>query len=334
MKKSIYFSVACCIISFCAVAIGAVSRELVGYWSFDQIKGDTVLDASTQGNNGLMYNKLLTNGVKGNCMSFGGGNRYVKIPASASLHVQNFSLIVWFYTADSVTPMPLVEFTADTGFAGPHFWINTTGYTKSVPGALQANIREQGADNQFTIATDKSIFDAGVWNCCAVVLQDNYVFIYANGVLVSEQPYEFCWILKTGIPIYFGKRPENSSDVLSGAYFTGMMDEIMLFNYALSADSVATIYTAAKSEITMPKKPDLQNMTIQMNKKQLTVTSRQETPYTVEIYDLKGKQMVKGRFITAPAVITIDLQNLAAGIYSCSVIGMNRVVRKTLIIDR
>jgi hypothetical protein len=67
--------------------------------------------------------------------------------------------------------------------------------------------------------------------------------IYLNGAAVTNKNLG-SFIPQTSYNLYFGKR---ASGPFSGSYFNGLMDELSLYNRALSSDEISAIYIAGSA---------------------------------------------------------------------------------------
>ena len=56
-----------------------ISSGLIGYWNFEENNGDTAYDRSGNGNDGTIYGANWTTGISGNALSFDGVDDYVDI---------------------------------------------------------------------------------------------------------------------------------------------------------------------------------------------------------------------------------------------------------------
>jgi hypothetical protein len=100
-------------------------------------------------------------------------------------------------------------------------------------------------------------YPIGAWHSVAGVFNNGSLDIYVNGVLdngtvtgenqgtfINTNAYNFVWI---GALV----RSDQSFD---SQYFQGLIDEVAIFNHALTADEIASIYNASTAGICMPTK--------------------------------------------------------------------------------
>jgi len=200
-------------------------------------------DASGNGNNGTAQGgaSLTTDryNVSNSAYSFNGTSQYISTTtASASPGPQNFSISVWFKTS-SAGGMLVGYGSSQTGTSGMydrHIYMNDAGqiYYGLYPGAVQ------------TINTTTT-YDDGNWHhVVATTSTTNGSNLYVDGALqatdatmTTSQVY--------GVNGYWRVAYDNLSAWTSAptdSYFTGSLDDIAVYNTAISASQVAILYGA------------------------------------------------------------------------------------------
>jgi hypothetical protein len=202
-----------------------VTTGLVGYWPFNgkDIAGTTVYDRSGQGHNGTMVSSpLKVAGKIGQGLSFNGGN-YVDIPAPGANFSNGYTVHLWIKT-DNINGAPVSAFSdgyygiAYYGWDGDlsEWWGYNTDWTYVNVGML--------ADNQ--------------WHAYACTYDLSYMTSYRDGVQVQQKPYQNLTIGNS--PIQIGK------DTRGGSYFSGAVDDVRVYNRALSAEEVKRLYNMGR----------------------------------------------------------------------------------------
>jgi len=82
----------------------------MGYWSFDEGNGDTVMDASKNENNGVIDGAVWADGKYGKALEFDGVDDFVEVQDSDSLHAQDLTITAWIKV-----------------YSDPHDWGGGTG---------------------------------------------------------------------------------------------------------------------------------------------------------------------------------------------------------------
>ena len=235
----------------------------VGWWKFDECSGTTANDSSGRGISGTITPGASTHTSVGTCNSgsssqmwddgytgkrnysldFDGGDDYVDMNDSATLDFeasQDFTISGWFnretYTTD------------DTIVAKRNGVANTDqGYIAYIDDTNDTLIMEvcdatSGCDEYQVEST--TTFTATGWNHFVIVWDDSSASntkIYINGVDDNET--------HTGTISNIGDlansvdfRIGGESDTASATPFAGELDDVKVFNYALSADEIKKLY--------------------------------------------------------------------------------------------
>ncbi|MGD0644446.1 MAG: LamG domain-containing protein [Candidatus Bathyarchaeia archaeon] len=208
---------------------------LVGWWRFDEGSGTIAGDSSGNGNNGTLNGSPLPSWVAGkfgDALSFGGSadSDSVTVPDTPSLRMvsTDFSVSFWIYPEDGITAFQGVICKGTANSAG---WnIVYYGSTKTLNFWCSSGTFTQ-------VAADSNEVPNNAWTFCTVIYHYNSgsptVSFYFNGVLDKT--------LSVGT-IASGTAALNIGWTDSGwnAYFTGVLDEVQIYNRALSATEIQT----------------------------------------------------------------------------------------------
>jgi len=223
-------------------AVSRLPQGLVHYWRFDEGSGTTAVDAAS-GNNGLISgNPLWVSGVSGKALSFDGVDDEIRIPQSSPsvlpLHQQgDFSLLFWIKRVD--TTHRTIFWTRDDTTDINRFHINTIDGT----GNLGTDYRSpDGAIH----GIDPAPFSlpANQWTHVAIVRSGNTYFRYRDGQLADQ------WVDSSPAPpTYAGPWHIARAATASPAHanFLGGLDEIAIFDIALSAEKIQWYYNTSAS---------------------------------------------------------------------------------------
>ncbi len=226
----------------CAAA--ATSDGLVLYYSFDAPpKNGLVLDESGKGNHGTPSGAVyVPNGGSAGAYRFDGIDDFIRIPATTSLNVgagNAFTLAVWYNTTTN-SPVnqqsPLIEWGGATAAQdGVHLWANTYGYQWSGKGTGANLVDTTGNDVPYVISTADR--PRNEWHHLAVTYDRTagIAKVYVDGRLEGQK--NFVITARTSYPLYIGKRPWDYQRL------QGLLDEVRVYNRALSAAEVSALYT-------------------------------------------------------------------------------------------
>ena len=221
---------------------------LVGHWTFDgpTISGTTVKDVSGSGNNGTMVNApAVTPGVLGQAMSFNGSNQYVSISGYSAYDFGSnpFTASAWI----NLNALPTTAGNFSDGCAilsqlsSPQSYLKGFEWQISNPASGQTYSAKPGLYTGTAWALANTAVPLHVWTFLAVIHSGGTTYFYKNGVadgVVSEGGSA------TGIlGMSIGAR---YSDPLYKPYCGGSIDDVRIYNRALSAAEVKQLYNLGK----------------------------------------------------------------------------------------
>lgn len=200
----------------------AAPNGLVLAMGFNEGSGATVSDASGNGNNGSISNATwVTAGEYGKALSFNGNNARVNINDSVSLHLTTgMTLEAW------VNPSAVTSAWRDVVYKGnDNYYLSGTSNNGGAPvGGVIAN----GA---YAEAIGTTPLGVNTWTYLATTYDGNTVRLYINGTLVSSQAHSGTILTSTN-------QLQIGGDSIYGQYFSGLIDEVRVYNRALSATEV------------------------------------------------------------------------------------------------
>lgn len=211
------------VISFKGIHAEIDPESIVGIWLLDEGQGKEIKDFSRNGNDGQIIGAKWTDGKIGNALAFNGASR-AEIPGSKTIdnYLEGFTYLLW------------VQPTANPPNANTrvieHDWHNPTiqigpndyyGSTAANADQAQTNVRG-GA------------WELDEWNFVAITHDGDVLKLYVDGELVGEKAV--------------GKADEKVGTEIrlaawrkAGWDFTGIIDEVGVFNKPLSEDDLNDI---------------------------------------------------------------------------------------------
>jgi Concanavalin A-like lectin/glucanases superfamily len=209
---------------FIVGATRAATPGLVAAYSFNEGTGTTVGDASGSGNNGTTSNTTWSaSGKYGGALSFNGTSARVNVPNSSSLQLtSSMTLEAW------VDPSSTTSKWRDVIYKGnDNYYLEGTSDSTGKPGGGGtfggANANAYGA----------SALTANTWSYLALTYDGTTLRLYVNGTMVGSQA-------KTGAITTSTNQLQIGGDSLYGQYFSGLIDEVRVYNVALSATAIQT----------------------------------------------------------------------------------------------
>ncbi|HRF64106.1 MAG TPA: PKD domain-containing protein [Candidatus Competibacter sp.] len=206
-------------------AASASTGGLVAAYNFNETSGTTVVDASGNGNNGIISGTTRTaSGKFGSALSFDGISNWVTVNDSASLDPTNgMTLEAWVYPTATMSSWRSVLLKEQTG---------------GLAYALYANSDSNQAVSSLNIGGDKNLaggsaLATNAWVHLATTYDGTTQRLYINGNQVASNAQAGSITVSDGVLRIGG----NS---VWGEYFKGNIDEIRIYNRALSAGEIQT----------------------------------------------------------------------------------------------
>jgi hypothetical protein len=190
---------------------------LVASYSFDGNLNDSSGNANHATATG---SPAFVAGKYGSAMSLNGANQYAMVPAGIMAGVTNFTIAVWVYWNGGNAWQRIFDFGNDP-----------TNYMFLTPGSGGGTLRFAISTNSYSSeqTLETSTLPVGQWRHVAVTRNGNAARLYTNGVLavsgtVTIAPASFNPVLNNlGMSQYPGD-----------PFFNGRLDELYIYNYALS----------------------------------------------------------------------------------------------------
>jgi len=233
----------------CPTSCVRAPAGLVSWWPGEGNANDA---AGT--NHGTVENGLtFASGTVGRAFSFDGADDYVRISAAASLDVglgAGMTLEGWICPGNPQAVGPLIEWNDGVSAIGVHLWLSAE-YPPGVIRPLYVNLVDtQGGIH--VIGTTSNPLSSNRWQHVAVTYDkaSGVAVLYLDGAVVLTESLG-SFTPQTSYPLWFGKRAAGGGYWL-GPY-QGLMDEISLYDRALSTAEIQAIFTAGSAG----KCPDL-----------------------------------------------------------------------------
>ena len=212
---------------------GAHPPGLVALWSGDGDGND-----SAGGNTATLTDITFVDGKVGQAFSFNGLSSCIKMPASQSLDVgagDGFTIMAWIKPSDVAGLHPLIQWSDNNPL---NLWIGIRPFEN---GVLRGDIvSDEG--NHFLVS-HPGVLVSGVFQHIAFAYDkgSGVGTLYMNGVIVARRQLGSQLVANTKEDLWIGpidKRPGNWS---TDRTFAGVMDEIAIYNRALSGPEIQAI---------------------------------------------------------------------------------------------
>ncbi|MBS7281383.1 MAG: LamG domain-containing protein [Candidatus Freyarchaeota archaeon] len=194
------------------------------YITMNEGEGYKIYDKSGYGNNGTIYGAIWTDGRIGKALYFDGVDNYVHVPDSPSLRTtSDWTRTIWVY---SNTPL--------SGDGKIHdIWSQRTDSNKfllRIIGDGKWILHYRDTTGGYPAIYLQKFSQE--WVCVQVVKNGTNIKVYQNGVVTAEANNAGDWP-DDDHSIYFGSYRTGTT-----FFFNGILDEVRIYNRALSADEV------------------------------------------------------------------------------------------------
>ena len=287
------------------------------YWPLEESGNTSASDATGHGNTAALHGApICVSGNKyGNALSFDGVDDYL----STSVLQTNpnvFTLSLWFKTTSTTGGKLIGLGDAQTGTSGHydrHLYMDNAGiiYFGCYNGSVQ------------TISAALACND-NAWHYAAAALSNAGMMLYVDGVLAasntnvtSGENYSGYW--RMGFDNLTGW-----TNVPSSNYFSGQLDDIRVYDKAISASDIASLYSLGTENEPVIIKPE--NMSLAASPNPFNPSARisyylpQKAAVSLALYNPQGKmvkELVSGMVSAGRHSVQVDVGSLASGIYIC-----------------
>ena len=227
---------------------------LVGHWTFD---GPDLLenatDISGQGNTGYLINftsTTTTSGPLGQALEFDGGDDSVDISHDGSIDFSRtdpFSIFLWMRTTEATTYGPLVnKLTSSPQYRGYYIQRGDGSGDPDTEKILAVGIlNDWNTDTSIAVAGD-SVINDGNWH--HVGFTYNGTGVAAGVALYVDGVSETKTVATDGLGsnTINNTQPLTIGRELTDLYFDGDIDDVRVYNRALSADEAFKLYNLGR----------------------------------------------------------------------------------------
>jgi Concanavalin A-like lectin/glucanases superfamily len=222
-----------------------LAGNLVLYFNFSKPSADHVPDLSGHGNNGEAVNvQWVADRQRGGCLQFGLTNSYLRVPDNDSLNPANVTMAAWIKTSFTDRFWRRVfdkaygkEF--DLTMAGDNA-VGGPNDGKSWRGQVALEVVHQWAPSGINVADDQ-------WHQVVGTFDGSELRLYIDGQPIGSPHRAKGQPKHTSYDLTIGANRSTGVPGEMGQSFNGLMDDVMMFNRALSPDEIQALYNSQKS---------------------------------------------------------------------------------------
>ena len=199
---------------------------LVAYWQLDETEGTIAYDSIGESHGKLVGEPFWQpdGGVLAGALQFDGIDDYVNTDFFLNPRDGAFSVFIWIN--DGVPGQAVLS------QAGAVNWL----YMDSVEGCLMTELTGTGRFTGGYLSSTATITD-GEWHHIGFVWDGSCRHLYIDGVEVANDDKPLLGLNEAYGNLYFGV----GSTLVEGTYFSGLIDDVRIYDRALSAEEIAAL---------------------------------------------------------------------------------------------
>jgi hypothetical protein len=235
-----HFMLILILLSFCVVSQAAITDGLVLYFPFNEGTGNIIQDGSGNDNNGMIIKGTKwVDGKYGKGLYFNGSGS-VEVPHSKTLEIRDeISIMLWILPELSGSDWQGLVTKGDDGKESFELLLNNYGFFHT--GWRFAKGR---------IFPDRGVAGTivkGEWQHLALTYKPGEWLLYVNGVLIDRRT-DNDQLTVNNNPLVLGDEKG------SNRFFSGTMDEVAIFNRAISQNEVKLMMNTSINKFIKPLK--------------------------------------------------------------------------------
>lgn len=209
-------------------------QGLVGYWPMDEGTGTVAQDLSGNGNNGTLVNGPAwgPGKVGSGALIFNNSNTYIQLATFAPLAINSKTISLW------ANPTGVQSYNMILSDGNGNYYVTFSG-----TGDMFASYIN-GSSVQISNVIASGVVSAGTWGYYTFVYNVSGANVtiqaYKNGQLVGTQSRVDGYAAISGSTFYIGALQPAAN------FFNGSLDDVRVYNRALSAAEVQALYNAEK----------------------------------------------------------------------------------------
>ena len=205
------------------------ASRLVAHWVMEEGSGGTILDATAHHLDGVVAGApSWVAGKYGQALALNGTNQYALVPHDTRLDLGQITLAAWIQPAKLGTANVI----AKANFVSPL----TPGYELNLSTTGKPFVRFNASDTYRVNGATSYPADGTTWMHLAATYDGAEIRLYVNGALDGSLTSAFAISANT-LPLGIGAQ----SDGNSGRLFQGALDDVRIYDRALSAAAIGDL---------------------------------------------------------------------------------------------
>jgi hypothetical protein len=232
MKKTLILTMAL-VLTLSGFAFAGDINTPIAHWAFDEGSGVVAHNSAGTGD-GTISGATWAAGKIGNALRFDGVNDYVNCGHNAALGGMNAITVSAWINADTWKTGQGARVISKMGSAA--FSYDMSIYDNGSRTTATSFYGQNGAITTFTTTPN---FALNQWYFLTATDTGSVQKLYVNGILMNTQNTNTGAIFGNDSDIWIG---EITNNYVSSTAFDGIIDDVRIYNYALSAEDVGKLY--------------------------------------------------------------------------------------------
>jgi hypothetical protein len=214
---------------------------LVGWWELDETDGAFARDRSSRGFNGTLKGDckwLPENGRLGGAIELDGEGDYIDLGNRPEFNIAHqITVMAWVNTKGPGKGYDPIITNGDRSWRLQRY--DTTGKIEFACTGLNVSGTQWG-----NVISNKEIND-GTWHHVAGVYDGSKIYLYIDGIEDVSKPASG-QIKPSDYSVYIGGNAStHEADYNFERFWTGLLDDLRIYNYALTPDEIAELVGSA-----------------------------------------------------------------------------------------
>lgn len=235
LKKGLLMWLVLLVVSFMITGVVRAAEEsgLCGYWNFDESKGNTAGDSSGNNNDARIYGATWVKGKFGYALQFDGIDDYVDCGSDESLNITGAITIEAWVKPTKFGALQVIISTGNSYDMKDHQY---SLHFRRENKFMFARGDETKFDNLYS-----AMHDSSAWHHVVGVDDGAELRLFVDGEKVDTKP-------KTVTPTPNVYKLKIGGYKIGGYYFQGLIDEVKIYNRALSDEEIRSQWNSQDSD--------------------------------------------------------------------------------------
>lgn len=272
-----------------------MAKGLVAHWTMDENAGNIIHDATEYGNNGTlnnMDNAAWVPGISGSALQFDGIDDFIVVPHDRSLNFGEESFSISFWLNQTVTDRNMtymIKGTHEAPGSGKRYEVLFDRDSTDIMMYMDDDFSDPV--EMYLIPGKEFITDEWVHIVAVRYSNNDQIQIFYNTEVIGAG-WDNMLDISQDEDLYIGVSPDQDS-----TYFVGALDDVRLYNRALSQSQIQSIYNEQFPEIIEQKLADSQNMNLKnypnpfVQRTNISFTLSKSEHVKLTIYNLMGQEI-------------------------------------------